>query len=99
MFVHLLPVYHVEEGFNVIGPPVLILQIISVLPDVYAQDRFFPLAERIVLIRSGNNFQLSIADHQPSPAASKDSCPCIGEELLEFVEAAEFRVQGLGNLT
>ena len=36
---HKLPVDHLEEGVDVVGPLVLVLQVVGVLPDVDAEDR------------------------------------------------------------
>lgn len=36
---HGLPVNHVEERLDVVGTPILIVQVISVFPDIEAEDR------------------------------------------------------------
>ena len=55
--------------------------------------------ERAVLIRGGDNFKfLGRIDDEPCPAASK-SCEAGGFKLgFEIVEAAEFRLDGIGQL-
>src|SRR5215470_15536322 len=89
---HRIPIYHVPPGFDVIGPAVLIFEIISVLPNIEAQDRRVPVHQRVVLIWSRNDFEFFVLIlDQPRPAAAKTSCASGSQFLFEIVEAAECR--------
>src|SRR5215208_6317361 len=50
-FVDLGPVHDVPPGVDVIGPAVLVFQIVGVLPDVDAEDGLFAFHQRAVLVR------------------------------------------------
>src|SRR5262245_4884780 len=45
--VHLVPVDYVPPSLQVIRTPILILQVISVLPDIIAQDGKFAVGDRV----------------------------------------------------
>src|SRR5579884_4531102 len=44
------PVDHVPPGLDVVGPAVLVLEVVGVLPHVDAQQRRLALADRVVLV-------------------------------------------------
>src|SRR5579864_416950 len=89
-FIDFVPVHNVPPGFQVIGPAVLVLQVISVLPHVVAQDGEIAVAQGIVLVGGRSHFELSaLGAHQPRPAAAKLPKACLFKSLLEFVEAAQ----------
>src|SRR5687768_18272780 len=46
----LLPVHDVPPGLDIVGPLVLVLQVVGVLPHVEAQQGRVPLHERAVLV-------------------------------------------------
>src|ERR1700735_2983135 len=48
--VDLVPVHDIPPGREIVGPLVLILEVVGVLPDVVAQDRIETLSERGILI-------------------------------------------------
>src|SRR5204862_928096 len=66
-----VPVNHVPPGFDIIGPAVLVIEIVSVFPNVAAEDRRVPIHQRAVLIRRRNHFQLAafVFDNAYPPAA------------------------------
>src|SRR5271166_4099983 len=69
---HGVPVDHVPPGLEVVGPAVLILQIVGMLPDVVAHDRMLPGGHRIVLVRRAGDLQLAVGgQHQPRPPAAE----------------------------
>src|SRR5688572_31950258 len=71
-------------------------------PDIDAKDRFAFAAgdslahDRVVLIGGGNDLELAVVDDQPGPAAAETTDPRGFELFLEGVEAAERRIDGLG---
>src|ERR1700678_31286 len=81
--VDLLPVDGIPPRGKIIRALVLVLQVISVLPDIIAQNRVMPLRERIVLIRSGDDLQLAAFINQPAPARAKLLRGGLVEGLLE----------------
>src|ERR1035441_8780147 len=94
----LVPVDHVPERCDVIGPAILVIQVISVFPHVEADDRFALNAgdglahERTVLVGGGADREFLVrADDEPGPAGAEAGRAGLGELFLEFVEAAESR--------
>ena len=91
-FSHGVPVNHVEKRRDVIGPAILVIQVVGVFPNVEAEDWGAAFHERAVLIGGAFDNQFAAIDAQPSPTASKPGCRRIGEFFFEAVETAEFRV-------
>ena len=52
-----VPVDHLEEGFHVIRPEIMVLEIVRVLPHVDAGDRMVAGGQRAVLVGRGFNGQ------------------------------------------
>ena len=68
-FFDVLPVHQViQERLEIIRPPVAIVDVIRVLPDVAAQDRCCTMNERVFAIRSLADDQLPVLDGEPRPA-------------------------------
>src|SRR5699024_12075088 len=67
-FVDFIPVDNIPECFEVFWTFVLILQIVSVLPDINAEDWSFTFRYRVVLVRSRNDFEFTVVYNQPCPA-------------------------------
>src|SRR4051794_14987108 len=63
----LAPVHHVPPGRDIVRPPVLVLQIVGVLPDIEAEDRLLAVHERVVLVRRAHDRQLAAVADQPGP--------------------------------
>src|SRR5205823_10042209 len=68
--------------FDVVGPAVLVIEIIGVFPNVEAEKRCISVHERTVLVRGGYDFELStfvLNQHaqplpkRPTPAAANFS--------------------------
>src|ERR1700719_2551083 len=92
---HSVPVHHVPPGLDVIGPAVLVIQIVSVLPNVDSEDRSAFSAgnsfshQRTVLIGSGNNFQVAaVAFNEPGPAAAEPLYSGVREFFLKLIKSA-----------
>src|ERR1700682_3847462 len=85
-----VPVHHVPPRFDVIGPPVLVIEIIGMLPNIHAKQRRVAVHKRAVLVRRGNSSQLStLVLDKPRPAAAEPAGPRCREFFLERVEASE----------
>src|SRR5882724_10070929 len=83
----LVPVHGVPPGLEVVGPAVLVLEIIGVLPDVDAEDRFGAERDRRVLIGGRRQLDLLVFVHnQPRPAGAEARCAGGAESLLEIVD-------------
>src|SRR6266446_10453725 len=83
---HRVPVDHIPPSFDVIGPAVLIVQIVRVLPNVYAQNRLVPLHERIVLVGRRDDFELTaLVFDQPSPTTAETADASSGKFFLERI--------------
>src|SRR6266571_1848264 len=84
------PVEGIEPGGDVVGSPVLVLQIVGVLPYVNAQDRSVTFHVRTVLVRVRLDRQLAAAvTKEPRPAAAELADGRLLQLLLERVVAAE----------
>ena len=58
-------------------------------PYVQRQERFLSFRQRIVLVGSGKNFQMSVMVHKPCPAASELGYSGSCKFFLEFFKGAE----------
>src|SRR5215210_6059918 len=84
-----VPVDDVPPRADVIGPAVLVLEVIRVLPHVEAEDRLLAFHQRTVLVRRALDDQLAACVDQPGPAAAEAGHASLRELLLEAVERAE----------
>src|SRR5581483_2351616 len=89
LFIDLVPVDNVPPGRNVVGAPVLVFQIIRMLPDIEAQNRLLAFHERTVLIWSGDDFKTAVAFHEPCPAGTESAGGRRGEFFFEAFKSAE----------
>jgi hypothetical protein len=87
--VDLVPVDGVPPGGEVVGALVLVLQVVSVLPDVVAEDGVVALGEGVVLVCGGDDLQFAAFEDQPAPAGAELLCGGLVEELFEALEVAE----------
>src|SRR5690349_1164479 len=95
--VNLRPVDDVPPRVDVVGPAVLILEVVRVFPDVDAEDGLLAVHHRVVLIRRAFDHELAAVVDDPRPAAAKPSDRGGFELLLELVEAAERAVERVGD--
>src|SRR5436190_14049043 len=92
-----VPVHHVPPGFDIVGAPVLILKIISMLPNIDAEDRRVAVHQRAVLVWRRNDFELSVLIlNQPRPATAKTSRTSGSKFLFEIVEVSKRRFDVIG---
>src|SRR5712691_6383591 len=95
--VDLRPVHNVPPGVDVIGPAVLILQVVRVFPHVDAEDDLLPFHQRAVLVRGAFDHELATLIDHPRPAAAEAADTGLLQLLLELVETAERRVDRGGD--
>src|SRR5262245_10410373 len=69
--VDLRPVHDVPPGVDVVGPAVLILQIVGVLPHVEAEHDFLAFHQRAVLVGAALDGELAALIDHPRPAAAE----------------------------
>src|SRR5579862_8896262 len=95
--IDLRPVDDVPPGVDVIGPAVLVLQVVRVLPDIDAEDDVLAVHQRTVLVRRALDGQFVAAADDPRPAASEASGRGLLQFFLQLVEAAERGIDGVGD--
>mmetsp|Transcript_32171 Transcript_32171/g.84984 ORF Transcript_32171/g.84984 Transcript_32171/m.84984 type:complete len:207 (-) Transcript_32171:278-898(-) len=91
---NLLPIDDVPERADVLGPAVLVLEVIGVLPHVEAHDgdQAGIVHERVVLVGRRHNLDRAIlGDREPRPARAEDARGGGGERGLELVVRPEGR--------
>src|SRR5688500_12783125 len=87
--VYFVPVNDVPPGFEIVSAFVLVFEIVSVLPNIHAEDRLGAFHERVVLVRSAGDFEFAAFDNEPRPAAAKSAGARRFQLFLEGFEAAE----------
>src|SRR6204780_1359537 len=85
-----------EEGLEEIRAPVLVIEIIGVLPHVAGEQRHQPERDRVDRIGGFDDFQLAAVQRQPHPAAAELANPGLDEVVLEIGQAAELVFDPLG---
>src|SRR5712692_4497177 len=93
-----VPVDDVPPGLDIVGPAVLILQVVGVLPDVQAHYRLAAGHDGIVLVRGGFDDELAVLDVQPGPARAEARGRGLRELGLEVGERAEGGLDGCRQL-
>src|SRR6185436_1485628 len=96
--VHLGPIHDAPPRADVVGPAVLVLQVIRVFPHVEPKDGRLAFHQRVVLVRRTGDRELGAVLEQPHPAAAETSGAGLAPLLLERVEAAKRAVDGVGDL-
>src|SRR5262249_15865557 len=92
---HFGPVHDVPESLQIVGPLVLVLEVICVFPDITAENRFaFATGDEhahdgIVLIGGGDALQLAAVHDEPDPAAAETPGAAGFKFFLEGLEATE----------
>jgi hypothetical protein len=99
-FVDLGPVDSVPPGCEVVGPTVLVFQVVRMLPDVDAEDRDPTAVHKwTVLVRGAGHGQIAIAaDDHPCPTAAKATDTGLIDRVFERVETAEGGIRGRSEL-
>ena len=65
-------------------------------PDIEAENGGVAFEKRRVLVRGGEDGELAVLHHEPSPAAAESLERGVGELFFEFGERAEGLVDGFG---
>src|SRR5437879_12840499 len=78
----------VEKGLDEIGPPVLVIEIVGVLPDIAGQEGRLPERDRVDAIQGVGDLELAFVRDKPSPAAAGLLGGRRLEVLLTFVKRA-----------
>src|SRR3954470_9127550 len=86
-----VPVDDVPPGAEVLGPAVLVRQVVRVLPDVYAEERHVVpvLHRRAVLIGRGVDGEAGAVPDEPGPARAEALDSGVVDRRLQLVEATE----------
>src|SRR3546814_7078189 len=83
-----VPVHQmVEEGLDEVGAPVLIVEIVGVLPDVAGEDWRLAVRQGGVGVAGADHLQVIAVLHQPDPAAA-ELAAALGLELFLKLVAA-----------
>src|SRR5580704_6753544 len=87
--VDLIPVDGVPPGGEVVRSPVVVLEVVSVLPDVVAEDGVAALRDGVVLVGGGDDGELAGFEDEPAPAGAELLGGSLVEELFEAFKVAE----------
>src|SRR5271163_2574891 len=79
----------VEKSLDEIGAPILVVEIVGVLPDIAGQERRLATGDRVDRVRGLDHFELAGIENQPGPAAAELRGRGFFERGSEFIEAAE----------
>jgi len=89
---HEIPVHQmIEKCLDEIRPPVLVIEIVGVLPHVAGQQRTLALRQGIDRVRRGGNLELAALGNEPGPAAAELSDRCGFELFLELSSPPQSR--------
>src|SRR5438132_13837544 len=70
--VDFFPVHYVPPSCEIFWPPIVVLQIIGVLPNVVAEDREEALGDWVVLIRRADDLNIAARfARQPNPTTAE----------------------------
>src|SRR5487761_772498 len=87
----------VDYSIDVVGAPVLVIEVIGVLPHVDRQQRRLALGERNLGVAGLDDLELAALLHQPPPPGTELRNGIGGEVLAEIVVAAEIGVDHRGD--
>src|SRR5437764_5784622 len=91
-----IPVHEmVEKGLDEIGPPVLVIEIVGVLPDIAGQEGRLPERDRVDPVQGVRDLEFTLVGDEPGPAAAELIDRGLLELLLELVHVAEIALEGL----
>src|SRR5215475_12077588 len=102
-FLDMFPVHQmVEKCLQIVRPPISIVNVIGMLPNVAAEYRRRPVHERILAIGRLADDQLAVLHRDPSPAGAELRDAGLGKVFLHLGDAAEItvdlRLELAGNL-
>src|SRR5260221_14447589 len=70
---HGIPVDHLPPRVDVVGPLILVTQVIGVFPDVDAEERRLASHQRTVLVGAVHDLEFAVGQHQPGPATAESA--------------------------
>ena len=77
-----------DEGLQVVGAPVAIVDVVGVLPHVAAEDRLAAMDQRALAVRRLGDDDLAVLHGEPAPARPELGHAGLGEVLLHLGAAA-----------
>src|SRR5207248_6213745 len=83
----------VEKRLHEVGPAVLVIEIVSVLPDIAGQERRLAERDRIDAVQGMSDLELAFVGDEPGPAAAELIDGGGFEFLLELVHVAEIALE------
>src|SRR5512147_2791528 len=84
-----IPVDHVPPGSHIIGTAVLVVQIISMFPNIDAENGSHAVGKRGILVGARDHTQSAALLDQPCPTRTKTTDRRLGELILEGIERTE----------
>ena len=97
--IDLTPVHHIPKRGDVVGPAILVFQIVGVFPNVETQHRHVAMHDRAVLVGGAFDQELFVfIEAEPGPTAAKTAHARLLQRFFEGVEAAQFGFDGVGQL-
>src|SRR5699024_474369 len=99
IFVYLLPVDQVPKMINVATPFILIIEIISVLPNIKPENGSKPIHIRTILVRCCYHFEITAVSYaQPTPTGTKLSACRTAELFFKIGKAAKLFIDSFCNI-
>src|SRR3989344_1435347 len=91
---NLVPINHLKKILNIFRPSILIINIISMLPNINYENRLFFIRtnvhHKIILIRRFVNHELSrLINSKPRPARTKNSRRSLGKFLFKILKVTK----------
>src|SRR5258708_37244472 len=87
--IHRVPVDDVPPRGEVVGPAVLVLQIVGMFPDIDAENRLFAFHQRAVLVRGALDEQLAAGVDPPRPAPAAALHPPLLDPPLSILQITQ----------
>ena len=84
-----MPVNQMEPVFNIVGSPVIVLQVIGMFPHIQIQDRALSLGEGSILVSTPGNGQSVPAQYQPGIAGAENIQSCFFEAGFKVIQTLE----------
>src|SRR5260221_10417633 len=88
--IHVVPIYQMlPEGLEIVRPPVAVVDVIRMLPDIASEDRLSAVHQRVFGIRELGNGQLAFLHSDPYPAGTELGHAGLNEIVLGLGYAAQ----------
>src|SRR3989344_5669228 len=68
---HLFPIDNIPKNLHVLRPPVLVFEVIGMLPDIETKERNAAFRERRILVRSLHDGERPVRENEPRPPRSE----------------------------